>query len=335
MNPSKAILLLLALLLIGCGTQEKAADPFDEVGTGAAKLSVLLTNAQPQPARVQAVITAADIDTIRRDLTIGQDGIARGTITGIPVGLDRMVTLSAFSEQEVETHTGFSGGLIVTADDTLSVTISLLPIKGALDVVGVILADNDTARYRVTFDATWSALTHPLDFPAVPHFSGLIGVVHTPNVTFWQEGAIASDGIKNMAEKGWKVTLEEEFTIVRGNGNAGVRLSGGEVNPSPGSISLDFVVERRFPLVTLVCMIAPSPDWFVGVSGLSLLEDDEWVDSVTVKLLPYDAGTDGGANYSTPDQPLVPRQPISLLTQPPFLVEDTVPQMGTFTFTRF
>ena len=35
-----------------------------------------------------------------------------------------------------------------------------------------------TASYRVTFEATWSAATHPSMFPATPHFSGLVGATH-------------------------------------------------------------------------------------------------------------------------------------------------------------
>ena len=34
----------------------------------------------------------------------------------------------------------------------------------------------------------------------------------------------------------------------------------------------DVAVTTDHPRVTLVTMIAPSPDWFVGVSGLSLLD---------------------------------------------------------------
>ena len=36
-----------------------------------------------------------------------------------------------------------------------------------------------TARYRVVFNATWSAATHPRDFPSSPHFSGLIDRRHS------------------------------------------------------------------------------------------------------------------------------------------------------------
>ncbi len=54
------------------------------------------------------------------------------------------------------------------------------------------------ARYTVTFEATWSAATHPTAFPRSAHFSSLIGVTHASGVHFWSPGAIASDGIEAM-----------------------------------------------------------------------------------------------------------------------------------------
>ena len=46
-------------------------------------------------------------------------------------------------------------------------------------------------------------------------------------------------------------------------------------------------------------MIAPSPDWFVGVSGLSLLDaSGNWLPSHEVKLYPWDAGTENGDEFS-------------------------------------
>ena len=48
-------------------------------------------------------------------------------------------------------------------------------------------------------------------------------------------------------------------------------------------------VTTAHPLVTLV---APRLDWFVGVSGLSLLDaQGEWLLQHQVDLFPYDAGT--------------------------------------------
>ena len=67
------------------------------------------------------------------------------------------------------------------------------------------------ARYRVTFQATWSAETHPTNFPANPHFSGLVGATHNENNRIWQRGKLASDGIELMAETGGKSQLLAEI----------------------------------------------------------------------------------------------------------------------------
>ena len=112
-------------------------------------------------------------------------------------------------------------------------------------------------------------------------------------------------------------------------------LSGGGVDPSPGSVSLDFVIRRDHPLVTLVSMVAPSPDWFAGVSALSLLDGGQWVDELTVELLPYDAGTDSGTTYASADRPTSPREPIQRIEGRPLAVRGQVAPAGSFTtFTR-
>ena len=189
----------------------------------------------------------------------------------------------------------------------------------------------NTATYRVVFDATWSATTHPTNFPSGAHFSPLIGSVHNDGATFWALGDTATRGIEIMAETGGTGTLTAEFraaipdralTVINGRGIG-----------SPGSAAIPGVVVREdFPLVTLVTMIAPSPDWFVGVAGLSLLMDDgRWADELQVVLYPLDAGTDSGADYRSANRNTSPRQPVrSLKGVSPF----SDAPIGTFTFTR-
>ena len=57
---------------------------------------------------------------------------------------------------------------------------------------------------------------------------------------------------------------------------------------------MTFDIDVDSPLVTHVSMIAPSPDWFVGVNSLSLLEGGSFMSSVVIQLFAYDAGTDSG-----------------------------------------
>ena len=84
-------------------------------------------------------------------------------------------------------------------------------LLAALLATPVFAEATQTAQYRVTFQATWSASSHPSQFPGDrAHFSPLIGGVHNSEVSFWDAGQIASDGIENMAEIGAVSPLDSE-----------------------------------------------------------------------------------------------------------------------------
>ena len=97
---------------------------------------------------------------------------------------------------------------------------------------------------------------------------------------------------------------------------------------------MTFTATEAFPLATVVAMVAPSPDWFVGVSGVSLRTGNSWVEELVISLEPYDAGTDSGETYTSPDADLTPREPISVITGPPLSSIRSVAPLGTFTFSR-
>ena len=273
-----------------------------------------------------------------RVATLEIDELPSLLVPGDTLQLEVVVLDAAESEVQGATITWTSSDLAVAtvSSDGLITAVA----EGTTIITAEVLAASDTATlvvttgstsYQVVFDATWSVTTHPASFPANPSFSGLIGGTHGDSVTFWDEGALASFGIKQMAELGSKTPLdfEVEAAILDGTGDG--LVSGGGISPSPGSVQLTFDVSVDFPLVTLVSMIAPSPDWFVGVSSLSLLDEGSWVSSVVVELFAYDAGTDSGVIYTSADEPTDPRANISLITVSPF---DVASPLGTFSFTR-
>lgn len=192
----------------------------------------------------------------------------------------------------------------------------------------------DAVTYQVTFASTWSEETHPTNFPAGAHFSGLIGATHKSDVTFWQPGSLASPGIENMAERGSKSPLNAEIAGAIVNSTAGTEISGGGIAPSPGSASVIFKATPEFSLVSLVSMLAPSPDWFVGVHNLDLCDSNAWVGTINVTLFPYDAGTDSGERYESPNSATNPSQPISRITTGVLALDGQETPVGTFTFVR-
>jgi hypothetical protein len=195
-------------------------------------------------------------------------------------------------------------------------------------------ASEESAVYKLTFDAVWSSTTHPTSFPPGPHFSGLVGGTHNNSVAFWEVGSLASEGIEKMAELGSKTTLIDEVNAAITNGTAGEVIDGPGIVVSPGSAEVTFTVTQDFPLATVVTMIAPSPDWFVGVSGVSLFNGQVWEDELVVSLQPFDAGTDSGVNYTSSNMNTNPQEPIFEIMGFPFEVGGMVPPLGTFTFTR-
>jgi hypothetical protein len=191
-----------------------------------------------------------------------------------------------------------------------------------------------SARYRITFEAVWSRDTHPTEIPPVPHFSGLIGATHKEATRFWELGRPSSNGIKNMAEEGSKSPLDVEIMAAIAEGGAEHLISGDGIPRSPGTATVELEVSRAQPFLTLVSMVAPSPDWFVGVSALSLIENGDWLPERVIALRPYDAGTDSGTTFLSANRPTQPREPISHLQQGPLVVGSEVPALGTFTLRR-
>ena len=208
--------------------------------------------------------------------------------------------------------------------------ILLMAMIAMLVSQGVAQAQPTAVTYTVTFEATWSAATHPTDFPADPHFSDLIGATHSDQVSFWQTGSLASAGIEAMAELGSNSPFDDEIAAAIVAGDAGEFLLAAGID-SPGQQVLIVQATQDYSLLTWVAMIAPSPDWFIGVSGADLLPGGEWVDELTIDLHAYDAGTDSGLSYESDDLDTDPADDISLLTTSPF--DGGVP-LGTLTITR-
>ena len=171
---------------------------------------------------------------------------------------------------------------------------------------GEAAAAGASATYTITFTGAWTAEATPGGVPDGAHFSPLIGGVHNADVAFLEAGGTATPGIESMAERGRTATLTEEIQAAGANALSVLRKDSG-----PGATASDtfeaVTVTADHPRITLLSMIAPSPDWFVGVFGLSLLDaEGNWADALTVNLYPWDAGTEEGDDFSFDNAATVP-----------------------------
>ncbi|KAH1171791.1 spondin-1 [Mauremys mutica] len=177
-----------------------------------------------------------------------------------------------------------------------------------------------TAKYRLTFYGNWSEKMHPKDYPRrANHWSAIIGGSHSKNYVLWEYGGYASEGVKQVAELGSPVKMEEEIrqqsdevlTVIKAKAQwpAWQPLN---VRAAP---SAEFSVDRTRHLMSFLTMLGPSPDWNVGLSAEDLCTKDcGWVQKVVQDLIPWDAGTDSGVTYESPNKPTIPQEKIRPLT---------------------
>ena len=166
---------------------------------------------------------------------------------------------------------------------------------------------------EILIEGKWTTSATAAGVPVLSgaHFSPLIGAVHNGRVTFWSSGGTASAGIESMAELGGTSALKSE---INANPNALAVVEQSIASGGTATATVEVAVTAAHPLVTLVTMVAPRLDWFVGVSGLSLLDaQGEWLLQHQVDLFPYDAGTEEGTKLSLSNPATSPQGMIASL----------------------
>lgn len=198
-----------------------------------------------------------------------------------------------------------------------------------------ITVNMQTASYTVTFKGNWSVANHPTGFPGGDHFSSAVGMVHKPGITFFEEKQLASSGIENMAENGNNDALSNEIDAIINVGNALNFINGGGLANGTSERTFTIQVTEEFSIVTLVSMIAPSPDWFVATENVNLFNNGKFITNLTVDAISYDAGTDNGPNFTSGNDDTNPAAPIEIITTAPLGNGTAVnPPMAFFIFVK-
>jgi len=193
------------------------------------------------------------------------------------------------------------------------------------------------ATYEVVFVPSWNPATHPDEYPITHAKKGLltpmIGATHSAEYRLFAAGRKPTPGLERLSEMGKHEPLDTEIEAAVASGKAGsiIEVSEGSEGPVHAPVSFSFDIDPRYPTVSLVGMIAPSPDWFYGVST-TLMSDGRWVPSLIVPAYAWDSGGDAGSRYMAEDADLEPKQNTRLSDASVFVQHGKRIPVGVFVF---
>ena len=117
-------------------------------------------------------------------------------------------------------------------------------------------------------------------------------------------------------------------------GKAGMLFESDPIRDASKPATTKVGVTDRFPMVSAVAMIAPSPDWFAGAMDVNLKENGAWVSQKSVTLYAWDSGGDDGTTYKAKDADTNPKKPTSKAATAHFVKDGVAVPVGSLVFTK-
>ena len=173
------------------------------------------------------------------------------------------------------------------------------------------------ATYELTFTSLWNAGDHG-EMPTGAHFSSLVISVHTEDYALFPIDELTGPALEPVAELGVTTQIEAKLKSEASKGTVENYLIG-ENQSVPATPVKKYTVKvfsTKASLLSLVSMIAPSPDWVVGVDSLELLnEEGNFIeDTGDIDLFAYDAGTEEGDSFTIHNEATPVPTPIARLS---------------------
>ncbi|XP_050678069.1 spondin-2-like [Leptidea sinapis] len=172
-------------------------------------------------------------------------------------------------------------------------------------------ACDDMAVYKVTIKFLWSEDTFPKDYPLVrpkAQWSSVFGQSHNSSHVLYRVGDVAKESLRAFAQYGKLDSL-----IAEGDDDPQVydHFSAPPVGQGVGQSSNMVFLDEGHTMISVVCRLIPSPDWFIGVDRVDLCVDSSWVEELTLDLEPLDAGAASGLTFTAPRWETVPPEPVT------------------------
>jgi len=181
-----------------------------------------------------------------------------------------------------------------------------------------------SAMYKVTFSNFLSGTGRFRNI--VPKgglvFSPMTGVTHSPRVSLFRRGRPVSKAVEQVCENGRNTRLLRRARALRFIRRVtSVAYTTGPVRPGKvGYIKVRATCRNRY--LSVITMIAPSPDWVVQINNMPLWRGGKFIRAARGRLVAYDCGTDSGREFTDPsnlslDVPTRPRGVFRRLSQDP------------------
>lgn len=175
----------------------------------------------------------------------------------------------------------------------------LLLLAVAVILLHAVVAKSCTGNLAVTIAGkyTWQS-SNDTAYPSGAHFSPMVCAFSTTSGVF-VSGKAASQGLKLLAETGDASQLQKELADAKISYKTSNMTASGTAD-----IKLTLVLSPNATYLSCVSMIAPSPDWIVGIPSMDICDPSTgtYKTMAQYSLTPYDAGTDSGKNYTAANQ---------------------------------
>jgi hypothetical protein len=210
------------------------------------------------------------------------------------------------------------------------VAIILYNINENMDSV----TQNTERKFKIIFSTNWGTpgTENNINFPTKQkngedsHTGNMCLITHNDKYSAFKLGDYANQGIIESSEYGKNDSLITE--IINEKQNCFSYYTAPVLN-TPGKAIFDITINPQYPYISFVTMIAPSSNWFTGISSVNLTNV---IEPIRIPTYAYDAGADYGTEFRT--LPKHPRgedvQPIMLLNCCEIfpIKKDTIPAFG-------
>lgn len=161
--------------------------------------------------------------------------------------------------------------------------------------------------------------------PKVPElvFAPLAGISHSNRFSMFTVRGYANMEIAAIAKTGdvkpflkFAKALKTRHSLVHSIANTSSLVFEGK------TARIKLSVDCMHPFISVVSMIAPSPDWIVQINNMNLYDAKmkKFISTMSGNLIAYDAGVDSGTGFTDPadeslDIPTEPQQNIAPLSE--------------------